>query len=179
MSTLDFRALWDEALRYEDFVAAAAEHQGLWRGVYRVTDIPSWAAEGVSGGATRRFLILAEDWCGDASNAVAVIAKWVHQTEGLDLRILRRDEYPEVMDAYLTGTSRSIPIVIALDGEFHELGHWGPRPEELQRFVLERRPTVPKGELYAQVRRWYASDRGRTILKEVLEAAQLVVPSQL
>ena len=47
---------------------------------------------------------------------------------GLELRMLRRDQHPEVMDRYLTNGSRSIPIVIVLDEEFRELGHWGPRP---------------------------------------------------
>ena len=178
MTELDFRALWDAALPYEDFVAGAAQHRGLWSGVYRVAEVPEWASEAVPAGSTRRFLVIAEDWCGDASNAVPVIAKWVHQIAGLDLKILRRDEHPAVMDAYLTDGSRSIPIVIALGPDFEELGHWGPRPRELQRFVLERRSVVPKGELYPQVRRWYAKDRGRTILREVLEAAQLPVSAQ-
>jgi len=179
MTALDFRALWEEALPYEEFVAAAAQHHALWRGVYRLAEIPDWVGDAVPVGTIRRFLVIAEDWCGDASNAVPVIAKWVHQTAGLDLKVLRRDAYPEVMDAYLTAGSRSIPIVIALGSDFEELGHWGPRPAELQRFVLERRAVVPKGELYPQVRRWYAKDRGQAILREVLHAARLPVPAQL
>ena len=67
---------------------------------------------------------------------------------GLELRVLRRDEYPEVMDRYLTNGSRSIPIVIALDEEFRELGHWGPRPRELQAWVMANRASIPKAELY-------------------------------
>ncbi len=56
------------------------------------------------------------------------------------------------MDRYLTNGSRSIPIVIALDEEFQELGHWGPRPAELQAWVMANRVTMPKAELYPQVR---------------------------
>ena len=67
--------------------------------------------------------------------------------------------------------SRSIPIVIALDENFEEVGHWGPRPSELQAWVMANRNTMPKPELYPQVRKWYAKDRGETTLKEVLEAA--------
>ena len=99
------------------------------------------------------------------------MAKLADQVPGLELRILRRDEYPEVMDRYLTNGSRSIPIVIALDEEFRELGHWGPRPRELQAWVMANRATIPKAELYPQVRQWYARDRGETTLREVLAAA--------
>jgi hypothetical protein len=85
--------------------------------------------------------------------------------------VLRRDEHPEVMDRYLTNGSRSIPVVIALDEEFAEVGHWGPRPTELQSWVMTNRTIIPKSELYPQVRRWYARDHGESTLREVLAAA--------
>jgi len=90
---------------------------------------------------------------------------------GWELRVIQRDANPEVMDRYLTNGSRSIPIVIALDENFQELGHWGPRPSELQAWVMTNRPTMPKAELYPTVRKWYARDRGETTLREVLEIA--------
>jgi hypothetical protein len=92
---------------------------------------------------------------------------------GLELRIIERDENPDVMNRYLTSGTRSIPIVIALDDDFQEIGHWGPRPSQLQAWVMTNRATTPKAELYPQVRKWYARDRGETTLREVLEAAGL------
>ena len=35
------------------------------------------------------------------------------------------------MNQYLTNGTRSIPLAIALDANFVELGHWGPRPSVL------------------------------------------------
>ena len=75
------------------------------------------------------------------------------------------------MDRYLTNGARAIPIVIALDAEFRELGHWGPRPTELQAWVMANKGSIPKSELYPQIRRWYARDRGQSTLREVLAAA--------
>lgn len=174
---LNFEQLWREALSFEKFVAAATKHQALWAGVYRTAEIPTWAVEAVPEETVLNFLVIAEDWCGDASNAVPVVAKWVDQFDGLRLKIIRRDEYPAVMDQYLTDSSRSIPIIIALDADFQEVGHWGPRPEELQRFVMHHRAIIPKQELYPQVRRWYARDRGVAILREVMQASRLRMPS--
>jgi len=175
----DFKALWDKALPFEPYVAACkAEHCGLWRGIYNLARTPDWALAAVPPGAGRKLLVIAEDWCGDASNTVPIIAKLVDQAPGLELRVLPRDENPELMDQYLTNGSRSIPIVIALDDSFHELGHWGPRPAELQAWVMANRGTTPKAELYPQVRKWYARDRGETTLREVLEAAGLPTTSE-
>jgi hypothetical protein len=169
--TPDFRSLWDQAQPFDAYVAASTQHRGLWEGLYRTARLPEWAVGALPAGALRRLLVLAEDWCGDASNTVPVLARLADAVPGLDLRVLRRDEHPEVMDRYLTNGSRSIPIVIALDEDFTELGHWGPRPAELQSWVLANRLTLPKTELYPLVRRWYARDHGESTLREVLAAA--------
>jgi hypothetical protein len=169
----DFKALWDLALPFEGFVAASEQHKGLWEGIYRIVRVPDWAFQAVPLGTRLRLLVIAEDWCGDASSTVPILARFADAAPGLELRVLRRDEHPELMDRYLTNGSRSIPIVIALDESHRELGHWGPRPATLQAWVLENRPLVPKAELYPQVRKWYARDRGETTLREVLAVAGL------
>jgi hypothetical protein len=169
---LDFRKLWDQALTYEAFLASCrADHCGLWLGVYRLARIPDWARVAVPEGAQRKLLVIAEDWCGDASNTVPVVAKLVDMVPGFDLRVIQRDKHPEVMNQFLTNGSRSIPIVIALDENFEEIGHWGPRPSELQTWVMTNKGAMPKSELYPQVRKWYARDRGEATLREVLKAA--------
>lgn len=168
-----FRELWEVALPYERFVAASEQHRGLWEGIYRLMRVPEWAFQAVPPGTRRRLLVIAEDWCGDASSTIPVVARFADAVPGMELRVLRRDEHPELMDRYLTSGARAIPIVIVLDEAWRELGHWGPRPAALQAFVMENRPLIPKAELYPLVRRWYARDRGETTLREVLAAAGL------
>ena len=172
MDMLDFRRLWEEALTYEAFVnSCKAEHCGLWQGVYKLARIPDWARGAVPPEAVRRLVVIAEDWCGDASNTVPIIAKLVDSLPGFQLRVILRDANPDVMDQYLTNGARSIPVVIALDESYQEIGHWGPRPAELQAWVMANKGILPKSVLYPQVRKWYARDRGETTLREVLEAA--------
>jgi Thioredoxin len=176
MTMLDFKTLWRQALTFPEFLSASTKHKGLWEGIYAIARVPAWVAGTPTQGA-RRLLVLAEDWCGDASSSIPLVAKLVDQVPGFELRVLRRDENPTVMDQYLTNGSRSIPIVIALDEEYRQIGHWGPRPRELQAWVTANRSTVPKAELYPKVRQWYARDRGESTVREVLEAAGLPLPS--
>jgi len=164
-----FETLWHDALPYETFVSGSSQHRGLWEGIYKIVRLPAWVHQAVPPGVRRRLLVIAEDWCGDASSTVPILARFADCVPGMELRVLRRDEHIELMDHYLTNGSRSIPIVIVLDEAFRELGHWGPRPGELQAWVLQNRPVVPKAELYPQIRRWYARDRGETTLREVAE----------
>jgi hypothetical protein len=169
----DFETLWNIALPYERFVAASEQHKGLWEGIYRIVRVPDWAFQAVPLGTRRRLLVIAEDWCGDASSTIPILARFADAAPGMELRVLRRDEHPELMDRYLTNGSRSIPIVIVLDESYRELGHWGPRPAPLQAWVMANRPLVPKAELYPRIRKWYARDRGETTLREVLAVAGL------
>lgn len=170
---LDFQALWDEAQCFDAFLAAVKEQPDLWAGVYRTAKIPAWAVAAVPAGTRLRLLVLSADWCGDAANTVPVLARFAEATPGVELRVLDRDAYPQVMDRYLTNGSRSIPIAIVLDGAFHELGHWGPRPAELQAWVMANKATMPSEERYPKIRRWYAKDRGETTLRELLATAGL------
>ena len=173
---IDFRELWQAGLTFAAFVDAANPmHRGLWRSLYRLAKIPAWAVV-PDGTGPRHFLALAEDWCGDAVNTLPVVARWVESRPGFELRLLRRDEHPAVMDRYLTNGARAIPIVVALDAAFRELGHWGPRPRELQEWVMANRKAMPADERYREVRRWYAVDRGHATIREILQAAGLAAP---
>lgn len=169
---LNFPDLWKRATTYPEFLAGSGIHRGLWEGLYRLARIPEWAT-GMTAGQAIHLLVLLEDWCGDASNVVPLLARWADQSASVQLRVLKRDENPEVMSRYLTNGSRSIPIVIVLDDAFKELGHWGPRPRALQQWVLEHRGSIPKADLYPQIRKWYARDRGETTLRELLELLPL------
>lgn len=172
----DFRSLWSEALTFDQFVAASApEHTGLWEGIFNLARLPSWALPATGELPPLRLLALTEDWCGDAANTVPVLARWAEHAASVELRLLRRDEHPELMNRYLTNGSRSIPIVIVLDSDFNELGHWGPRPAELQAWVMANKGIIAKSELYPQVRRWYSRDRGNATLREVLAVAGVKV----
>ena len=87
----------------------------------------------------------------------------------MDLRILARDQNLDIMDAHLTnGTSRSIPVVILLDEDYRERAWWGPRPEKLQQWVMTEGMKMEPGPRYAETRRFYARDKGRTILAELV-----------
>ncbi len=141
----------------------------LWDGVYRHAAVPDWARHAFERLGPLRLLVLSGDWCGDAANAVPVLVRLAEAVPGVEVRQLDRDTYPQVMDRYLTGGSRSIPLVIGLDASYRELGRWGPRPAELQAWVLGHLH-LPKAERYPAIRRWYAKDRGKTMLEELLAA---------
>ena len=122
------------------------------------------------------WVVITEPWCGDAANAVPVIAKITKQNKNIKLRFILRDENPEVMDEYLTNGSRSIPILINLDAEnLKEIGIWGPRPQILQDLVtsFKQKNNYLSEELKEKIQLWYANDKTITIQDEFLEKIRL------
>ena len=172
MAELDFRAYWGDAFTWGDYLHhQVQQHMALWNGVWTRSRVPEWALEaGRALGRGWKLLVITEDWCGDASNTVPVIARLTEEVEGLEMRVVKRDDNPELMDAFLTGTARSIPLAILLDPHCRPVGRWGPRPAELQELVLREKAAGirPAADLYRDVRQWYARDRGESTLREIL-----------
>lgn len=169
-------AYWNEAVSFSAFLPTAEANADLWRGVWKRVRLPDdLVARAAAVPGRWRLLVISEDWCGDAVNIVPVLARLAEAVPTLDLRIITRDDHLDLMDAHLTnGRSRSIPTVLVLDEDFVERGWWGPRPSELQAWVMEEGLAMPSDERYRHVRRFYARDKGRTTLEEViagLEAA--------
>src|SRR5690606_32700017 len=61
------------------------------------------------------WLVITESWCGDAAHVLPALHKIVELNENLNMKIVLRDDNPELMDAFLTEGSRSIPKVIMVD----------------------------------------------------------------
>src|SRR3981081_4176766 len=93
---------------FEEMLATAEKNADLWAAVWRRAVVPEeYLRRGWALGGAWHLLVLSEDWCGDAVNTVPVVAKLAELSPNLDLRVLARDENPDLMDAHLSGTSRS------------------------------------------------------------------------
>ena len=163
------RARFRAAPDFEHMLAKVTKSADLWAAVWRRVVVGEEYVRRVAAIAgTWYLLVLSEEWCGDAVNTVPVVAKLAALSPNLELRVLARDENLDLMDAHLTGTSRSIPVVILLDAEYRERAWWGPRPTALQDAVSGEWQVLEKSSRYREARAWYARDRGRTTLDEVV-----------
>jgi len=158
---------------FEQLLARFKDNSDLWNAIYKRATLDEDALRRIAALKHRfHFLILNEDWCGDSVNILPYVARLADASDNLEMRILSRDKNPDLMDSHLTGKSRSIPIVIVYDGAFREKGWWGPRPGPLQRWVLTEGLALPKPDRYPLIRTWYARDKGRTIVSELLSIVE-------
>lgn len=145
---------WDKTLKLSDLIIDR---------VLAVTQPVTW-------------LVLTESWCGDASPSLPVMNKLAELNAYIHLRIVLRDEHPELMDLFLTNGARSIPKLIALDSSsLKVLGEWGPRSKKAKKLVLTEKATYGKirPEFKQELQVFYNKDKGEAIITELLELLTL------
>lgn len=117
-----------------------------------------------------KILIISEPWCGDASTTVPAVATFF-QNAGVDVKVFLRDSDQSLINQYLTNGTQSIPIVLILDENFNVVNHWGPRPKygmELLKKFKENPETYPREEFYNDLQVYYAKNRGKDAIHEIL-----------
>ena len=158
-----------EGATFAQVIARPKDNSDLWQAVYKRAQVTEEAKHRVA--ALHRnwhLLVINEDWCGDSVNILPYIARLEEASPHIEMRIIGRDENRDLMDAHLTGKSRSIPVAIVYDENFVEKGWWGPRPGPLQQWVLTEGLALPRPDRYRHIRTWYARDRGATLVSEIL-----------
>ncbi|WP_188206985.1 thioredoxin family protein [Alkalibacillus aidingensis] len=88
------------------------------------------------------FLVITEDWCGDAMMINPVIRR-LAEPANIDMRVVLRDEDTDLIDRHLTNGGRAIPIILVLNESGELVGKWGPRAPEVQQIVDEMRAQLP------------------------------------
>lgn len=120
---------------------------------------------------SQAWIVITEAWCGDGAQSIPYLAALADLNPAIDFRIIMRDEYPEVMDAYLTNGARSIPKLVAMTADLAcELFTWGSKPQYLIARQREYKHD-PQGLSYqdylAEVHLWYVKNKNRDMEQEL------------
>lgn len=117
------------------------------------------------------WLVISEGWCGDAAQIVPIINKMAEVSDRIDLRIVLRDDNPELMDLFLTNGTRSIPKLIIIDKQTLEInGDFGPRPQGAKQLILDYKAEHGVVDEPAKIalQKWYLADKGISTQKEIM-----------
>ena len=126
------------------------------------------------------WLVIAESWCPDSAHVIPVLNAIADLSDTIDLRLVLRDENPELMDAFLTYGKRAIPKLIMIDDLSGEVVNtFGPRPSEasyyVNRFISENGKLTP--EFKADLQHWYNNNKGQNIIEDITQMLCETTPS--
>lgn len=121
------------------------------------------------------WLVITEGWCGDAAQILPVINKMAEQNTKIDLRVVFRDENDDLMQMFLTNGTRSIPKLIVLNKETHEIiTDFGPRPKDAKKLIQDYKEQhgIVDETAKTELQLWYLHDKGLSTQNEILEAIE-------
>lgn len=126
------------------------------------------------------WLVIVESWCGDAAHVLPALNKIAELNDFIDMKVVLRDENPELMDAFLTNGNKAIPKVIMIDTETHDIiDTYGPRPSEATSYV--KRFKAMHGTLTADfkedLQHWYNGNKGQNVIEDITEIICRLEPS--
>ena len=161
-------------MTFEKFLDGTNRRRQAWHQHYEY-GAPTYqalqAAKAVGG--ELRFLVVAEDWCGDSVNTIPYLARLVEQVSGWEMRIINSRRGADVMAANLTPDGRTAtPTILVLDSDHQQIGAFVERPTILQEWFLRSESELPRNELYEQKYTWYAEDAGEETVRELTELAR-------
>ncbi|WP_200825075.1 MULTISPECIES: thioredoxin family protein [Aquimarina] len=118
------------------------------------------------------WVVLTEGWCGDAAQSLPVVNKLAELNNGIDLKIISRDDHDELMNNFLTNGGKSIPKLLVYDNKSKEvLNTWGPRPSVATQMVNDYK--AEHGALDPQFKEdlqvWYNKDKGTNIVEDLID----------
>ena len=169
---IDYGELWDSATPFDRFLSSVRSQEAQWKSRFANAAIDADALTRIRAlKERRRFLVIAEDRCTDSAWAVPYIAKLAAAVpERLELRVISRDTGRDVHKDYRTPNGGlATPTVIVLDESNRPLGGWVERPSALRAWVEANKPSLSSEELRAKIQSWYADDKGRSTVRELVE----------
>ena len=122
------------------------------------------------------LLVISEGWCGDAAQILPVIHKIAEASSKITLKIIFRDENPELMNLYLTNGGKAIPKVLIINEENNVLNSWGPRPSTATKMVLDYKEKngVIDDEFKKDLQMWYNKDKGNNTQQDLINLIKAV-----
>ena len=119
------------------------------------------------------WLVISEGWCGDAAQLLPIIYKMTTASnDKIELKIVFRDENPDLMNLFLTNGGKAIPKLIIIDKEKLEVvADWGPRPKGAIELVnnYKKEFGVIDETIKTNLQLWYLHDKGISTQEEIME----------
>lgn len=179
LPVLDWKSVFESGLDYADWLAAAesteqrdklvTQHQALMLE-------PSVAAFLAALPRPVHVVAIAEDWCGDVVRHSPVLQRMAEAGPNLRVRIVSREQHPEVFLRFLTNGGEAIPKFIFLSDTFVECGSWGPMPESCRELIARGKACGDVAAARKKVSARYELDSTRReVVSELLRLVEIAV----
>lgn len=168
----------NQSLEYVEYTKLTLQRIKKWDKILVLNETTISSLKNISG--NYQWLVIVEAWCGDVGQSLPAL-KAMADAAHIELRVVMRDDNPELMNEFLTNESMAIPKLIVLDSKkFDALGSWGPRPKEAQKILMEGKnlKNLSSAQVYQNLHLWFAKNKQQDIQMELLEVMRNIASKQ-
>ena len=134
---IDVAPYYNAGLSWKQFVDSAEQNADRMRDYYDAFEFDEDTLSFFNGRTPLQVLAIAEDWCPDVAQNLAVAARICDEVPGMELSIVRRATSPELMGEYAAEGKERIPVVAFFDMTFRELARWSGRCRAADRWIFD------------------------------------------
>jgi hypothetical protein len=130
--------IWDRGLTLAEYIRQMDTFQSEMQ--HRVNDIRVTSAEFQKLKAFnpgRKILVVTEAWCIDSLMNVPIIAKIVEASPNIEMKLIFRSEYPELIQYFSEQGYNKIPLCWVMKKDLSFCGAWVERPQSAYRMLDE------------------------------------------
>ncbi|MFW6078470.1 MAG: thioredoxin family protein [Gemmatimonadota bacterium] len=167
------REQFRDALGWDDWLEIVDIRREEWRARFDDARLGDVRADYQHIPAPRHVLCMVRASNTDCVGTVPYIARACEQAgagPGVELRIAPVGRGPDLLDQFASAHGATPPVCVVFDGDWLQVGHWGPRPRAAQAWLDARYAAAPSAERERALDRWYVRDAGRSTLREFLAA---------
>jgi len=133
---------FSRAMPYAEYLASIAVNRDQFDHYYGMAHLSGDDAvffrRAAAAGAAK-MLVIAEAWCPDVYRGAPVFVR-IAEAAGTALRIVTRDDNPDIMDEFLlNGTARAIPVAVFYTDDLRYIVHFSERPAVAHAYIAELR----------------------------------------
>jgi len=133
---IDVAPYYNGGLSWKQFLASAKANADQMRDYYGAFEFDEDVISFFNGRTPLQVLAIAEEWCPDVAQNVAVLARICDEIPGMELSVVRRKDAPDLMNEYATEGRERIPVVAFFDMTFRELGRWSGRCRSADQWIF-------------------------------------------
>ncbi len=172
---MNLKSYFEKGVPVEKFEELLGDNKKIHELHYRKFNPDNEKINKIKSVAVINIIVITEPWCGDSLASLPVLKKMGEINGKWKIKVVLRDENPELIDRFLTNGGRSIPVFLFLEEDFSLIFKWGPRPRSAQKIFDESREKLKTGEVdrsvvNIKIRKFYATDRGVEIADSIIKA---------
>jgi hypothetical protein len=134
--SVDVAPYYNGGMSWDEFVEASPDNGERMQAFFDEFDFDEDTLAFFNGRTPLQVLAIGEEWCPDVVQNVAVIARIADEVPGMELSIVGREDNPELMDEYVSGGKRRIPVIAFFDMTFQELARWAGRCKSADAWIF-------------------------------------------